>query len=136
MQKIDINKLLTDIYGSIESDLRLTKITINNIIQHIQDLDQLDSKTANKLASLLQPLISREKALYDYLNTKRKLLIELVEKLQTVNVDDNTIKAFIDKFEVLDIYSKSSEQKIDIKEFMKERVPEIFNMTDEESLTD
>ncbi|MEM4558184.1 MAG: hypothetical protein QW251_05265, partial [Desulfurococcaceae archaeon] len=75
MQKIDINKLLTDIYGSIESDLRLTKITINNIIQHIQDLDQLDSKTANKLASLLQPLISREKALYDYLNTKRKLLI-------------------------------------------------------------
>lgn len=136
MQKIDINKLLTDIYGSIESDLRLTKITINNIIQHIQDLDQLDSKTANKLASLLQPLISREKALYDYLNTKRKLLIELVEKLQTVNADDNTIKEFIDKFEVLDIYSKSAEQKIDIKEFMKERVPEIFNMTDEESLTD
>lgn len=136
MQKIDINKLLTDIYGSIESDLRLTKITINNIIQHMQNLDQLDYKTANKLASLLQPLISREKALYDYLNTKRKLLIELVEKLQNSKADDNTIKEFIDKFEVLDIYSNNVAQQIDIKEFMKERVPDIFNVESEESFTD
>lgn len=135
MQKIDINKLLTDIYGSIESDLRLTKLTINNIIQHIQDLEQLDSKTANKLANLLQPLISREKALYDYLNTKRKLLIEFLEKLQSINAEDNTIKEFIDKFEVLDIYTKNNEQ-IDIKEFMKERVPDIFNMENDEGLTD
>lgn len=135
MQKIDINKLLTDIYGSIESDLRLTKLTINNIIQHIQDLEQLDSKTANKLANLLQPLISREKALYDYLNTKRKLLIEFLEKLQSINAEDNTIKEFIDKFEVLDIYTKNNGQ-IDIKEFMKERVPDIFNMENDEGLTD
>lgn len=135
MQKIDINKLLTDIYGSIESDLRLTKLTINNIIQYIQDLEQLDSKTANKLASLLQPLISREKALYDYLNTKRKLLIEFVEKLENANVDENAIKEYINKFEVLDIYSKNNEQ-IDIKEFMKDRVPDIFNMENEDSLTD
>jgi len=135
MQKIDINKLLTDIYGSIEADLRLTKLTINNIIQHIQDLDNIDSKTANKLASLLQPLISREKALYDYLNIKRKLLIEFIEKLENINTDENIIKEYIDKFEVLDIYTKNNEQ-INIKEFMKERVPDIFNIESEEGLTD
>lgn len=135
MQKIDINKLLTDIYGSIEADLRLTKLTINNIIQHIQDLDNIDSKTANKLASLLQPLISREKALYDYLNIKRKLLIEFIEKLENINTNENIIKEYIDKFEVLDIYTKNNEQ-INIKEFMKERVPDIFNIESEEGLTD
>lgn len=135
MQKIDINKLLTDIYGSIEADLRLTKLTINNIIQHIQDLDNIDSKTANKLANLLQPLISREKALYDYLNIKRKLLIEFMEKLENINTDENIIKEYIDKFEVLDIYTKNNKQ-INIKEFMKERVPDIFNIESEEGLTD
>lgn len=138
LQRID--EFLSDIYGNTIYDLKLTKDTINGIIELIQYTLKYNTedKELAKFATILQALISREKSLYDYFNNKRKLLLDFMEKMEKLGLTKEQADSFFEKYKRIDIYI-DEEKSLDIKEFMKERVPSIFTQQIENegnSLTD